>query len=69
MAEVTPTDVYVYSRSVRGGMNSPRHTFGCIIYTPAWVSCSVRFNEMAVVGQAAGRSAVDTPLFECSYIS
>lgn len=44
----------------------PQHTFGLIVYLPAWVFYSVRSIEMASDGQNGGRAKVDTPLFYMS---
>ena len=43
MQKVTPTDVYIRSRSVPRANYALTHTFGCIVYTPTWVSLCLFF--------------------------
>ena len=62
IAEVTPTDVYIRSRSVPRAIHALTHTFGCIVYTPLRVSnlfvLTRRLPTAKVVGRAAGDTLV-----------
>ena len=55
----------IYAAGVCRGLSMPSlaHFWVHFVYTPAWVSCSVRSNEMAVVGQSYRTSRCGYPVF------
>ena len=66
IAEVTPTDVYIRSRSVPRAYYALTHTFGCIVYIPSEGIKSARSIKEAFSGpKQTERAAGDTLVLFC----
>ena len=66
IAEVTPTDVYIRSRSVPRAYYALMHTFGCIVYIPSEGIKSARSIKEAFSGpKQTERAAGDTLVLFC----